>query len=73
MDVELTCREKEVMGLLVQGYTNKEIALRLCVSDFTVRDHVSSLLLKYGVENRKRLMVVSGFVSAGILNMHDPL
>ncbi|MFJ7885571.1 LuxR C-terminal-related transcriptional regulator [Pseudomonas sp. NPDC096917] len=73
MDVELTCREKEVMGLLVQGYTNKEIALRLCISDFTVRDHVSSLLLKYGVENRKRLMVVSGFLSAGILNMHDPL
>lgn len=73
MDVELTCREKEVMGLLVQGYTNKEIALRLCISDFSVRDHVSSLLLKYGVKNRKRLMVVSGFLSAGILNMHDPL
>lgn len=61
MEVEVTRREKEVMRLLVQGYTNKEIALRLCISDFTVRDHVSSLLFKYGVENRMRLMLVSSF------------
>ncbi|MQU58540.1 hypothetical protein GHO26_12195 [Pseudomonas helleri] len=39
MEVELTCREKDVLGLLVQGYSNKKIAMSLCISDFTVRDH----------------------------------
>ena len=65
MDVQLTCREKEVLGLLVRGYINKEIVLRLCISDFTVRDRVSLLLFKNGVENRMRLAVVSGDLSAG--------
>ena len=65
MDVQLTCREKGVLGLLVRGYINKEIVLRLCISDFTVRDRVSSLLFKNGVENRMRLAVVSGDLSAG--------
>ena len=65
MDVQLTCREKEVLGLLVRGYINKEIVLRLCISDFTVRDRVSLLLFKNGVEHRVRLAVVSGDLSAG--------
>lgn len=65
MDVQLTCREKGVLGLLVRGYINKEIVLRLCISDFTVRDRVSLLLFKNGVENRMRLAVVSGDLSAG--------
>lgn len=71
--VGLTPREKEVLGLLVQGYTNKKIALRLCISDFTVRDHVSSLLFKYGVQNRMRLMVVSGESEFESLCVLDPL
>ncbi len=40
MGIELTCREKDVLGLLVQGCSNKKIAMSLCISDFTVRDHV---------------------------------
>lgn len=71
--VGLTSREKEVLGLLVQGYTNKKIAMYLCISDFTVRDHVSSLLFKYGVENRMRLMVVSGESGFECLDVLDPL
>lgn len=39
--------------------------LGLCISDFTVRDRVPSLLFKNGVENRMRLAVVSGDLSAG--------
>ncbi|MFP3517849.1 LuxR C-terminal-related transcriptional regulator [Pseudomonas sp. SIMBA_077] len=73
MVAELTCREKEVLSLLVQGYTNKKIAIRLCISDFTVRDHVSSLLSKYGVESRMRLIVVSGYLSSQHLNDSAPL
>ena len=42
----LAHREKDVVDLLMQGYTHKKIALCLRISDFTVRDHVSSLLFK---------------------------
>lgn len=56
----LTGREKQVLGLLMQGGTNKAIARALSISDFTVRDHVSSLLHKYGVANRMSLMVMCG-------------
>lgn len=62
----LTCREKDVLGLLVLGCTNKKIAQQLCISDFTVRDHVSSLLLKYGVKNRMTLMLVSEQLNGGM-------
>ncbi|HCS08231.1 MAG TPA: hypothetical protein DIW67_14045 [Pseudomonas sp.] len=62
MDVQLTCREKGVLGLLVRGYINKEIVLRLCISCFMVRDRVSLLLFKDGVENLMRLAVVRGYL-----------
>jgi DNA-binding NarL/FixJ family response regulator len=62
--VHLTPREVEVAKLLVYGASNKQIAQKLSVSDFTVRDHVSCLLKKFGVTSRARLAVVlsSGFV-----------
>ena len=56
--LSLTRRETEVLGLLMQGHTNKKIAQRLNISDFTVRDHVSALLAKHGVENRMMLIIV---------------
>ncbi|RRV06893.1 DNA-binding response regulator [Pseudomonas sp. v388] len=51
-----TLREQEVLGLLLQGCTNKEIAHQLRISGYTVRDHVSSLLRKHQVKNRAELM-----------------
>ncbi|MBA1232577.1 response regulator transcription factor [Pseudomonas viridiflava] len=63
-----TSREQEVLGLLLQGYTNKQIARQLCISDYTVRDHVSSLLRKNQVKSRTELMArcVSFLMSPGI-------
>lgn len=52
----VTMREQEVLGLLLQGCTNKEIARQLSISDYTVRDHVSSLLRKNQVKTRVELM-----------------
>lgn len=52
-------REQEVLGLLLQGCTNKEIARQLRISDYTVRDHVSSLLRKSRVKTRVELMALS--------------
>lgn len=60
-----------MLDLLMQGHTNKKIAQCLSISNFTVRDHVSSLLVKYGVENRIMLMVVAGRI--GVEGMSGPL
>ncbi|KPB75487.1 DNA-binding response regulator [Pseudomonas syringae pv. maculicola] len=48
----LTTRQKQVLGLVAAGKTNKEIAKELGISPFTVRIHVSSLLKVLGVSTR---------------------
>jgi len=49
---DLTPREREVLALLVDGNTNREIAVQLTISQATVRLHVSNILSKLGVSNR---------------------
>jgi DNA-binding NarL/FixJ family response regulator len=49
---ELTEREREVLGLLASGRRNSEIATALGLSDKTVRNHVSNVLLKLQVPDR---------------------
>jgi NarL family two-component system response regulator LiaR len=49
---DLTAREREVLALLVNGMTNKEIAEQLTLSMGTVRLHVSNILSKLGASNR---------------------
>jgi DNA-binding NarL/FixJ family response regulator len=48
----LTEREREVLGLLAAGHTNREIAARLHLSPFTVKDHASAVYRKLGVRGR---------------------
>ncbi|WP_438300408.1 helix-turn-helix domain-containing protein [Pseudomonas sp. NMS19W] len=56
--MSLTKRESDVLHLLLAGKTNKQIAQHLSISDYTVRDHVSSLLRKCGVSTRMELVVL---------------
>jgi DNA-binding CsgD family transcriptional regulator len=48
----LTEREQEVLRLLVEGYSNPEIATALSISRKTASNHVTSILAKLGVETR---------------------
>ena len=48
----LTERENEVLGLLAQGLSNKEIAHRLSLGEKTVKTYVSNILAKLGVQSR---------------------
>jgi DNA-binding NarL/FixJ family response regulator len=48
----LTGREVEVLRLVAEGKTNKEIALELAVAERTVEFHVSNILAKLGVSSR---------------------
>ena len=48
----LTAREKEIAELLAEGRTNAEIARATDLSIFTVKNHVSSILMKLQVQSR---------------------
>ena len=48
----LTAREQEVLALLVDGLTDREISQKLFISERTVHHHVSAVLSKIGVASR---------------------
>jgi DNA-binding CsgD family transcriptional regulator len=55
----VTPREIEILGLVAQGLSNREIAARLTVSPRTVEKHVESLLRKTGTASRTQLVAVA--------------
>jgi DNA-binding NarL/FixJ family response regulator len=61
----LSAREQEVLGLLARGYTNREIAKELVVSQSTVKVHVEHILAKLGVSDRTQAAVVG--IEAGLI------
>jgi DNA-binding NarL/FixJ family response regulator len=61
----LTPREQEVLQLLAEGGSNKEIAARLGISEHTAKFHVAKLLQKLGAESRSEAVFVA--VRLGLL------
>ena len=54
---EVTNREIDVLKLLVLGYNNKEIADKLCITNHTVKAHLTQVYKKLGVTNRSKAIV----------------
>ncbi|MCA9620563.1 MAG: response regulator transcription factor [Myxococcales bacterium] len=55
----LTAKQREVLALLVQGQSNKEIAASLGASESTVRTHLSAIFRTLGVQNRAQAVRVT--------------
>jgi RNA polymerase sigma factor (sigma-70 family) len=54
---QLTSREREVITLVGEGMKNKQIADKLCISETTVRHHLTSILKKLQVSDRLELLI----------------
>jgi DNA-binding NarL/FixJ family response regulator len=54
---ELTPREREVLNLIATGASNREIAEILCITEKTVKNHVSSILSRLNLRDRTQAAV----------------
>jgi DNA-binding NarL/FixJ family response regulator len=54
VEVDLTTREREVLGLIGHGLSNKQIAVRLVLSPHTVKNHVRHILAKLQLSSRRQ-------------------
>jgi DNA-binding NarL/FixJ family response regulator len=71
----LSDREMEVLACVVRGMSNKEIATLLGISHQTVKNHVTAILRKFGVEDRTQAVVYAlkrGWVTLKDTDMHTP-
>jgi len=59
-DIKITPRDQQVLRLLVQGCSNKEIATQLRISPRTVKQHLRTLFLRAGIrDGRKRVKLAT--------------
>lgn len=66
---ELSQRELEVLKLVAEGLTNKEIAGRLFISEKTARNHVANCLLKLGADDRTQAVTTA--VRRGMIRLSE--
>src|SRR5690606_28200906 len=52
----LTHRQVQILGLVLQGKSNREIADATCLVEGTVKNHVSTILLHFGARSRSQLI-----------------
>lgn len=69
MRTELTARELEILKMLAKGPTNKQIGQALGISDYTVRNHVNSIIEKLEVSDRTEAATTA--IQRGIITMDD--
>jgi DNA-binding NarL/FixJ family response regulator len=66
---ELTARERDVLGLMAEGRTNRAIAQELVISEHTVEKHVTSVMAKLRIpasaEDHRRVLAVLTWLDSG--------
>lgn len=61
---EMNEREKEILNLMAQGYTNKEISKKIYIAEQTVKNYVSDIYNKIGIHDRAQVSILA--IRAGI-------
>lgn len=69
LPTNLTKTELQIMSLIGQGWANKEVASKLCLSEGTVRNYISSILLK--IELRDRTQIAIYAVRHGLAEFYE--
>jgi len=63
----LTARETEILNYVAEGYSNKQIAAKLNISDQTIKNHVASIMLKLNANARTQAVVIA--VQKGLISI----
>ncbi len=66
---DLSARELEVLTLIIQGFSNKQIAHQLKIAEDTAKNHVKSILRKLGAEDRTHAATEA--IRRGIVHLHE--
>jgi two-component system NarL family response regulator len=64
---DLSAREVQVLGLIVRGLANKQIAYTLNIAEHTVKNHVKNILSKLGVQDRTQAATAA--IQRGIIHL----
>lgn len=62
---QMTPREVEVLAQVAKGHSNKQISVDLYISEYTVKDHIKTILLKLGAQDRTHAVAIAvqrGFI-----------
>jgi DNA-binding NarL/FixJ family response regulator len=65
----LTPRQRDILALIAQGRSNKEIAFALGIRERTVKFHVAALFARLGTSSRTEALVVA--LRMGVINIYD--
>jgi DNA-binding NarL/FixJ family response regulator len=72
--VKITPRDEQVLMLLMQGCSNKEIAKQLGISPRTVKQHLRTLFLRAGIrDGRKRVKLATAMFSKEQMKSCNPV
>jgi len=63
----LTARETEILNYVAQGYSNKQIAAKLDISEQTIKNHVASIMIKLNANARTQAVVIA--VQKGLISI----
>lgn len=70
MTVILTNRERQILTLIARGFTNREIANLLAISESTAENHIHHIYTKLQVSNRAQAVA---YAFQNVLGERDPL
>lgn len=65
MDTRITGREKQILKLIAQNYSNKQISIRLGLSVYTIESHCSKIYRKLNAHDRHEAVEIS--IESGLI------